>query len=215
MAKGPNKNDYKASAAENANAEVAQSEWQRFKTKYQPLLVERAKTSQTDDTKTLLRGRASADVAQAQGKPNLAVVENPTAVGDYTEASTDQLAIANATAGKRKNDVGANVLAKATQQKGTAVEGLSHAARLSVSSALTRARAKEDVAKAKLEAAAQIGSSLVTQGARNYGQTGDIWTPGRIDPKATSENNGVPVYNKAKDFQDRVSIGMSTNAGAF
>lgn len=215
MAKGPNKNDYKASAAENANAEVANSEWQRFKTKYQPLLVDRARMSQTDNDKTLLRGRASADVAQAMGKPNLAVVESPTSVGDYTEGRTDQLAIANATAGKRKNDVGASVLAKATQQKGTAVEGLSHAARLSVSDALTRARAKEDVAKAKMEALVQATGAMIHEGARNYGQTGDFWTPGRIDQKATSENNGVPVYIKAKDAQERFELGTTRNAGAF
>lgn len=215
MAKGPNKNDYKATAAESANAEVAQSEWQRFKTKYQPILVDRAKTSQTDNDKTLLRGRAAADVAQAMGKPNLAVVESPTAVGDYTEGRTDQLAVANATAGKRRNDIGANVLAKATEQKGTAVQGLSQAARLSVSDALTRARAKEDVAKAKLEAAAQIGSSLVSQGAENYSQTGDVWTPGRLNKERTTKMNGVPQYDKAVDFKDRLSLGFSRNAGAF
>ena len=215
MAKGPNKNDYKATAAENANAEVAQSEWQRFKTKYQPLLVERARMSQTDNDKTLLRGRASADVAQAMGKPNLAVVESPTSVGDYTEGRTDQLAVANATAGKRRNDVGASVLAKATEQKGTAVQGLSQAARLSVSDALVRARAKEDVAKAKMEAIAQVAAAGISQGAENYSQTGDFWTPGRLNNAETTKNNGVPKYDKAVDFKDRLSLGFSRNAGAF
>lgn len=211
MAKGPSKKDYAASAGEQANAEVAQSEYRRFKTRYQPLLVKRMEQSQTDDLKTNLRGRANADVQQALSRPNLAVVENPTAAGDMAEARMGQLAEADKVAAKYKNDVGASVLARGRQQAAVAQQGLSEVSRLGTSAALAKAQAKADVAQSKWNAAAQIGSALTSQGFENYSQTKDVFTPGRIDPKATSDANGVPQYKPATSWDDRLSIGLRRN----
>ena len=61
MGKGPNKKDYAASEAEQVNAQIGRSEYERFKTKFAPLLKARAAESQTDAVKTTLRGRAQAE----------------------------------------------------------------------------------------------------------------------------------------------------------
>lgn len=211
MAKGPSKKDYAASSDEQANAVIAQSEYRRFKTRYQPLLVKRMEQSQTDDLKTNLRGRANADVQQALSRPNLAVVENPTAAGDMAEARMGQLAEADKVAAKYKNDVGASVLARGRQQAAVAQQGLSEVSRLGTSAALAKAQAKADVAQAKWNAVAQIGSAFTAQGLENYSQTKDVFTPGRIDPKATSDANGVPQYKAATSWDDRLSIGLRRN----
>lgn len=207
MAKGVKKSDYAESASERAQAEVAKSEYARFKEKFAPLLVKRATESQTDALKTTLRGRANADTMQALSKPSIAVAESSNAAGSMADAVQGQLATANASAREYQNKVGANVLAKAQQQAGTSIEGLSQAARLSTSAALAKAQARQEVAQAKINALAQVGSQFVSTGAENYSQTGDFFTPGTLNVDK-SNAAGKAVYDPAKTWQERLAIGF-------
>lgn len=214
MGKGPNKKDYAASEAEQVNAQIGRSEYERFKTKFAPLLKARAAESQTDAVKTTLRGRAQADTMQALSKPSLAMAESPTAAGDMAEATTGQLSKANATAREYNNNVGLGVLGRARQQSATAQEGLSTAARLGASEALTKAQAKQDVAQAKLNAAVQIGSTMFSQGMENLSQkrpdgTSGFFSPGIQQPGTNPD--GSPIYKSAQGIGQYFQAGSSRN----
>lgn len=211
MGKGPNKKDYAASEAEQVNAQIGRSEYERFKTKFAPLLKARAAESQTDAVKTTLRGRAQADTMQALSKPSLAMAESPTAAGDMAEATTGQLSKANATAREYNNNVGLGVLGRARQQSATAQEGLSTAARLGASEALTKAQAKQDVAQAKFNAAAQIGSSFVAGGMENMSQTGNWFTPGV--QTGSDPITGKPTYRAPTSLGEMGGAFMQRNSG--
>lgn len=206
MAKGPSSKDYQASEAEKASAQIAQSDYERFKTKYAPILKQRAVESQTGAVKTALRGRANADTMQALSKPSLAVAESPTAAGDMAEATTGQLSKANETARSYQNKVGLSVLARGRQQAATAQEGLSTVSRLATSSALAKAQAKQDVAQAKINAAVQIGSAVARTGFENQSQTGNFWQPGNLNIEKSAD--GKPFYDPAASWEDRLSAGL-------
>lgn len=197
------------SAAETASAQIAKSRYNDFKTKYAPLLKLRAAESQTDAVKTSLRGRAQADTMQALSKPSLAVAESPTAAGDMAEAVTGQLSKANTKAREYNNQVGLSVLARGNQQAATAQEGLATASRLSTSSALAKAQAKQDVATAKWNAVAEIGSKVIGQGMENYSQTGGFFTPGVQQPGTTPD--GKPIYKSAQGPLGYLNAGISRN----
>ena len=214
MGKGPSKKDYAPSAAETASAQIAQSRYNDFKTKYAPLLKIRAAESQTDAVKTSLRGRAQADTMQALSKPSLAVAESPTAAGDMAEATTGQLSKANTKAREYNNQVGLSVLSRANQQAATAQEGLATASRLSTSSALAKAQAKQDVATAKWNAAAEIGSKIVGQGMENLSQkrpdgTSNFFSPGIQQPGTNPD--GTPIYKSAQGVLGYLNAGISRN----
>lgn len=214
MSKSPKKSDYKASASEVANAEIGQKEYARFREKYAPLLKIRAEKSQSDDSKTNLRGRANADVMQTLSKPSIMAAESTTAAGDMAEAVTGQLGKANTSARAYQNDVGADTLAKARQQAGRAQQGLSEVARLSTSTALAKAQAKQDVAQSKWNAAFQIGTAAVGQGIENYAQTGNAFTPGVVDTtKGTNgvNDDGSVNYRSARDIGEFFGAGTKRN----
>lgn len=196
MGKSPKAKDYAPTEAEKTNTEIAVSRYNDFKTKYAPLLKKRAAESQTDAVKTTLRGRASADVMQAISKPSLQATQTPEAAGNMAEAVTGQLAEANRTARKYQNDVGVNVLARGNQQAATTQEGLSTVSRLATSAALQKAQDKQEVAQAKWNAIAKIGSAVVRKGSENYSQTGDFWTPGNLNIEKSAD--GKPAYDAAK-----------------
>lgn len=210
MSKSPKQSDYKASASEVANAEIGQKEYARFREKYAPLLKIRAETSQSDDIKHSLRGRANADVMQTLSKPSIVAAESTTAAGDMAEAVTGQLGQANKSARAYQNDMGADTLAKARQQAGRAQQGLSEVARLSTSAALAKAQAKQDVAQSKWNAAFQIGTAAVGQGIENYAQTGNAFTPGVVD--TTQGTNGVMEDGSVK-YRSALNIGEYWGAG--
>ena len=213
MAKGVSAKNYQASEAEKANAEVGMSEYQRFKQAYAPVLKNQMVRTQTDDASKVARRTANADAMQATTKDlSLGKVENPNYPGAVADVVTGQLGVANKAARQYQNEQGANVLARARQQVGTAQEGMSMLSRLGTSEALTRARAKEEVAQAKINAATQIGSTLVSTGMENLSQKdingkSSFWAPGILDEKATSPD-GKPVYKTAASWEDRLSAGL-------
>lgn len=210
MGKGPSKQDYAASPAEQAAAQVANSQYNDWKTKYHPLLKKRAVDSQTDSIKTSIRGRANADTMQKLSKVSLPAAESTTLAGDMAEAVTGQLGTANKAARKYQNDIGVDTLSKARQLGGTASEGMAHAARMSTSSQLAKAQAKQEVQQAKINAGVSLLATGIGQGVENYSQTGKFFTPGIatdvVDPKT-----GIPVYRDAKGIGEHYTAGTKRN----
>lgn len=212
MAKGVKSADYKASPGELQNAQIAQSEWQKYKTAYAPVLIKRGVDSQSDAIKTTLRGRANADTMQ-QLNPQLqgmAAANSTSVVGNAAQALQGQLGEANKRAREYQNEQGASTLALARRQAGTAQEGLAQVSRLSTSSALARAQAKEAVAQAKVNALAQVGSTFVAQGMENASQTGDFFAPG---VQTGVDEAGKPIYRKSQSLTENWSVGTGRMRG--
>lgn len=213
MAKGVSAKNYQPSEAEKANAEVGMSQYQRFKNTYAPLLRKQMERTQTDDASKVARRTANADAMQATTKDlSLGKVENPNYPGAVDDVLIGQLGVANKAARQYQNEQGADVLSRARQQVGTAQEGMSMLSRLGTSEALTRARAKEEVAQAKINAATQIGSTLVSTGMENLSQKdingkSSFWSPGNLDEKAFSPT-GAPVYKTARTWDERLQAGL-------
>lgn len=210
MGKGTSSADYKASPAELANAQVAQSEYQKFKTSYAPLLKKRAVDTQTDAIKTTLRGRANADTMQTLTKaPSLPAAEDPNTAGNVADGLTGQLGEANQVARTYQNNMGADTLAKARRQTGYAQEGLAQVSRLGTSAALARASAKAAVAQAKWNAIAEVGSAYVGQGMENLSQGQGWHTPGVLLPEPNED--GTPKYRASGSLGESFQIGTGRN----
>lgn len=217
MGKGPRKSDYKASAAELANAQVAQSEYQKFKTTYAPLLKQRAVDSQSDAIKTTLRGRANADAMQKMNPQiqGMGAANSTSVVGNVAQGLQGQLGEANRRGREYQNNQGASTLALARQQAGTAQEGLAQVSRLATSSALARAQAKEQVAQAKVNALAQVGSTIVAQGMENLSMkrpdgTSSFFTPG---VQTGVDEAGKPIYRQSQSLAENWSVGTGRMRG--
>lgn len=209
MGKGTSSADYKASPAELANAQVAQSEYQKFKTSYAPLLKKRAVDTQTDAIKTTLRGGANATAMHALTKNlSLPAAESPDTAGNIADGLTGQLGEANQVARTYQNNMGADTLAKARRQTGYAQEGLAQVSRLGTSAALARAQAKDAVAQAKWNAIAEVGSAYVGEGLENLSETGDWHTPGVL---IGVDEQGKPDYRKSKSLRESFQIGTGRN----
>jgi hypothetical protein len=185
MGARPKSQDYQASAAEQASASTAMAEYQYFKQKYDPLLQQMRDQSLTADVQSGLRGRAGADAMQAlTAQPSYQQTQSPTLAGDLAQAYQGQLGVANVAAKDIQNKMQTNVLGTARGQAADAQTGMAQASRLATSEALTRARANQDVAQAKINAAANIASSFLGEGAKNIQGGGTFFTP--------SMNAGTP-----------------------
>lgn len=172
MSSKPKAADYKPSEAEKASASVAMAEYQYFKQKYDPLLQQMRDKSLTEDVKSNLRGRANADTMQALSGPSYRQANNSTAAGDLAQAVTGQLNVANVNAKQVQNTMQTNVLGIARGQAADAQSGMAAASRLATSEALTRAKAKQQVADAKYAAIGQTVGTFIGQGLDNMGTSG-------------------------------------------
>lgn len=180
MSKKPKAGDYKPTESDRASASVAMAEYQFFKEKYDPLLRQMRDQSLSDDKTRALRSRAGADTMQAlTSEPSFQQTQNIGAAGDLAQAYTGQLGLASQQGKKLENTAQSNVLGIARKQAADAQSGMAQAARLDTSQALARAQAKQDVAQAKFNAAAQLGSQFVGQGIKNMrsGPSGTFFTP--------------------------------------
>lgn len=186
MASKPKAADYKPSEAEKASASVSMEESRYFKEKYDPLLQQMRDKSLTEDIQSGLRGRANADVMQTLSAPSYEAASSPTAAGDMAQALTDQLGAANVAAKQVQNTMQSGVLGTARGQVADAQSGMAQASRLATSSALERARGKQEVALAKQSAAGQVAATAIAKAAENKASGGTWFTP--KDPKT-----GMPV----------------------
>lgn len=203
MSKKPKKSDYKPSAADQANASVAMAEYNKFKQMYDPLLRQMRDKSLTKEASAgkVLRGRANADTMQALSTPSLAQANRVDRSGDMAQALGGQLNIANRSAKDIGNTMRSNVLGIARKQAADAQTGMAQASRLATSEALTRAKNKQDVAQAKINAGVQIGSALAAQGYDNFKSTGNVFSAGK-DPLVDPTTGGV-VYGNSKREGDQ------------
>lgn len=168
MGSKPKQQDYEASDAEKASASVAMAEYQFFKEKYDPLLRQMRDKSMEEDPGDTLRGRANADTMQAlTAQPSYQQTQSSTATGDMAQAYQGQLGQANTAAKNIQNQMRTNVLGTARGQAADAQTGMAEASRLGTSQALTRAKAKQQVASAKFNAAGKIAGAALMQGADN------------------------------------------------
>lgn len=172
MGSKPKQQDYQASSAEKASANVAMAEHKYFKEKYDPLLQKMRDKSLTEDVGTTLRGRANADTMQALSKPSAQRALKGNSGGDLAQAYQGQLGIANTSAKNIKNKMQTNVLGVARGQAADAQTGMAKASNLATSQALTRAKANQQVAQAKYNAAGQIAGAALMQGMQNKATKG-------------------------------------------
>ena len=168
MSSKPKKSEYKPSAAEKASAAVAMAENKYFKEKYDPLLRKMRDTSKTDDSADVLRGRANADTMQTlAGNASYDRAANAASGGAEAQAYQAQLGQADKAGLQVKNNMQLGVLGTARKQAADATTGMTSAANMGASRVLTQAAAQQEKRSAKAKAAAQIGSSLIMQGAKN------------------------------------------------
>lgn len=187
MGKGPEKT--KPSEAEKVSAGVAKAEYDRFKQLYDPLLQQMRDKSMTDDYKTTLRSRANADTQQALANGGFQETSRVNAAGDRAAAIQGQLGQATSAAKGIENRMKTGVLGTARGQAAEAQSGMAQASRLATSQALTRAQANQQVASAKFQAGAQLGTALLAQGLDNMSTTGfdpNAPAPGGVGPPGGS-----------------------------
>ena len=207
MGKGPDKPE--PSEAEKVSAGVAKAEYDRFKRLYDPLLQQMRDKSMTADYKTTLRSRANADTQQALAGGGFQETNRIGAAGDRASAIQGQLGQATAAAKGIENRMKTGVLGTARGQAAEAQTGLAKASRLATSEALSRAKANQQVAAAKFQAGAQLGTALLAQGLDNMSTTGfdpNAPAPGGMGPPgATVQGNfftpatGSGLARSAKD----------------
>lgn len=173
MGSKPKQQDYEASDAEKASASVAMAEYQFFKERYDPLLQQMRDKSMQEDPGDTLRGRANADTMQAlTSQPSYQQTQSTTATGDMAQAYQGQLGQANTRAKDIQNTMRTNVLGTARGQASDAQTGMAEASRLGTSQALARAKANQQVASAKFDAAGKVAGAALMQGLDNMGTKG-------------------------------------------
>ena len=156
------------SKADRANASVALAEHNYFKSTYDPLLRQMRDASNTDATRSNLRGRANADTMQTlAGKADYAAAASGQSGGDMAKAYQGQLGIANQSALDIQNKMSTSVLGTARGQAADAQSGMADASRMAESKALTKAAAKQKERAAKMAAVGQIATAAISRGAKN------------------------------------------------
>ena len=186
MGSKPKAQDYQASEAEKASASTAMAEYKYFKQKYDPLLQAMRDQSLTADVQSGVRGRANADTMQAlTSAPSYQQTQSRTAAGDMAQAVQGQLGAANVAAKDVQNKMQTNVLGTARGQVADAQSGMAQASRLATSEALTRARANQQVAQAKVSAAGQIAGATLAQGLDNLSTS--VTPAGPVQPGTTMQ----------------------------
>jgi len=185
MGSKPKKQDYKPSAAEQASAAVAKAEYDYFKQNYEPLLLEMRDKAQNENFRDSIRGRASADVAQALSSAYTGAAKawSVTDVGTYEDigkAWIGQVTSADAAALDVKNTLSTGVLGTARKQAAEAQSGMAQASRLATSEALTKAKANQQVAESKFNAGVMLAGATIMGAADKYARKSGQKTQGAI-----------------------------------
>ena len=126
-------------------------------------------------------------------QPSYQQTQSPTLAGDLAQAYQGQLGVANVAAKGIQNQMQTNVLGTARGQAADAQTGMAQASRLATSEALTRARANQDVAQAKINAAANIASDFLGEGTKNIQGGGTFFTPNMNAGMFDSSGNPMPA----------------------
>ena len=222
MGAKPKKQDYKASASEKASASVAVAEKKNFE-KYKVVMrAQRDQSLSTDPTRQL-RSRANADTMQALTKnQSYASTQALTQAGETAQALQGQLNLAGAKGKKIENALQTEALNQGRGLAANAQAGMSQAANMETSSALSKASNKQNVRNSRNAAIAQVGSALAFQGLENMQTRGTAPaagppTAGPDGVKPTQEVRGSffsPVNSqgqKALGFVNRVNYTGTMN----
>ena len=181
MSSKPKASNYKPTEADKANASVAVAEYNFFKQNYDPLLRTMRDEALSDDAQRTLRARANADTMQAlTGETSLAGAQRVGAAPAMAQAIQGQLGQATAAGQQVQNQMASNVLGVARKQGADAQTGMATASRLQTSEALARAKAKQDVANAKLAAGTQLAGTFIGAGLSNMRTTGVDEVDGKL-----------------------------------
>jgi hypothetical protein len=200
MGSKPKQADYKPSETEKASAAVAMAENKYFKEKYDPLLQQMRNKSRTDDSKSVLRGRANADTMQTlAGAASYDRAASGASGGSEAQAYQAQLAQADKAGSDVKNKMQLGVLGTARGQAADAQTGMAAAADMGASRALTKAKAKQTVREAKTAALGQVASSLILQGGENMASETPV-----LNPNGTKQLNkdGSVLMKKGSFFKN-------------
>lgn len=200
----PKKAEYEPSEDEKTSASVALAEYNSFKKKYQPMLLEMRDKSKSEDPTNLLRGRANADTMQAlTSETSYEDTQANNKPSEMSQGLQGQLGVANQSGKDVQDKLGANVLGTARGQVADAQTGMAKASRLATSDALTRAKGKQDVRAAKTKAIGQVAGAAIQLGAEKgmFGEAPQAatWTnkEGVAEPVFTPGNKGSFGYNLA------------------
>lgn len=194
--KKPKAQDYKPSESDKINASVAMAEYEFFKQNYDPLLQKMRDESLTEDTTSALRARSNADTMQAlTSNMSLQEAQRIDSGADMAQAVQGQLGQANVAGKSIQNQLQTNVLGTARKQAADAQKGMAAASRLGTSEALAKAKAKQDVARAKFGAMGSIAGGVVSGGLQNMqtrgpkGEKGGFFSP--VNP-TTGKTESTP-----------------------
>mgnify|MGYP003115864216 CR=1 FL=1 len=202
MSNKPKKQEYKPSEPEKLSASVAKAEKDYFDENYGPLLRRLRDITDTKDFSDISTGRAGADVMQAlTSRPTLQAARSVDAAADIASAGGSQQLEAERTAlaAKREGQIG--VLGTARGQQADAVSGLSRAANIQSTSDLSKARDKQMIRDARLQAGLNVGGTLLGQGIQNRrsGKGGSFFTPaglGKMQDNSTLGRLDVGSYGR-------------------
>tara|TARA_Y100000814_G_scaffold291796_1_gene268984 strand:- start:1629 stop:2279 length:651 start_codon:yes stop_codon:yes gene_type:complete len=212
MSSKPKRQDYKASEAEKASAAVAKAEYEFFKANYEPLLIKMRDKVKDENYRDSIRGRASADVAQAlTGNLSLQQVTNVASAGDTAAAYSGQLQKADDLAKSVKNKMATGVLGTARGQAAEAQSGLAQVSRMETATALQRAKENQALAQAKFTAGVQIGGALGMQGLSNMQQGRSFFGGTELGQPLPPGVQGPPAPDRKLGFRDRLQAGSFGN----
>lgn len=210
----PKKQNYKPSEADKANAAVAVAEYNFFKQNYDPLLQKMRDESLSDDPTKTLRARANADTMQALTEDiSLQESQRIDAASDMSQGLQGQLSSATQQGTNIQNQMQSNVLGIARKQGADAQSGMANASRLATSEALAKAKASQDVATAKFNAATQLGSSLAMQGAKNIAGGGTFFTP-NVGTELPTDAAGNVIKGANPNFVAPTTLSERIQAGS-
>ena len=174
MGSKPKKQDYKASAAEQAESRIAAQKAEFFNENYAPLNVAELKDSLTDDIKNLARGRGNADVMQGlTSTPNYAATQDAGGVAsDLSGAYQATLGQATAGALDIQNKRGAAAIGSAQGQSAASANAMSLLTNIGTNRTLEKAKNNELLRGARLDAGMKIAGAGMD---KKFGGKGGAW----------------------------------------
>lgn len=203
MAAKPKKQDYKPSQAEITNTKVAVAQRERFVTKYDPILLEQAKTAATEDLGNYAAGKKQADTYQVLGKPSMVAARSIDYAADLATAASDQILKGRAAGEATKANRSLSTLASAQGQQMDATTGIGALARLSNAGTLESAERKLLNRQANIEGGAMLAQAGYTQGQNNLA-TGNTFFGGA----KTVDGVTTKAVNRTDGFFDRLGEGI-------
>lgn len=171
MGSRPKKQDYKASAAEQAEARIAAEKAEFFNQNYAPLNAMELRDSLTDDIKNLARGRGNADVMQGlTSTPSYAATQDAGGVArDLSGAYQSTLGQATAGALDVQNKRATAAVGAAQGQSAASADAMSLLTNIGTNRTLEKAKNNELLRGARLDAGMKVAGAGIDKYAASKG----------------------------------------------